>query len=191
MNEAEAEQVTEDEDEDDGKVSRRLFLVTKQEISQIVVAAFTKKDALEPSGWIGSEIDAWHSSVSSSAFEISSLEMLPANFFGKVPVNVSGIEVSPEKTCEEILNDAHWEDWDPSNYKNLIDEFTASGLLNGAAILRPPKDPEEVALYMSLGVYAVRTGVFFTTVNPLPSELEPFFVCYSIRPRGIHSGEAK
>jgi len=184
---SENDDINEDEtDEKTDSVPRRLFLVTKQEISQIVVAADSEFQADEVSEYLGSDFKPWATHISSSAAEISSLKKLPASFFGKVPVNVEGSEVLPQKTCEEILNDAHWEDWDPDNYPNLIDEPTASGLLNGASILRPPNRPEEVALYMSLNVYAVRNGVFFTTLNPLPAELAPFFVCYSIRPRGVH-----
>jgi len=178
-------------EEDVNESPRKLFLVTGQTTKQIVVAAYREEDIEENFVWENNAEEEWYKYEYQSTTEISELEMLPAGFYGKVPLNEFGDKVSPPKTCEEILQDANWEDWGSERYRNLIDQSTAEGLINGAAILKPPANSKEIHLYMSHNVYAVKSGIYFTTVSPLPAELEPYFVCYSIRPKGIHKRDSE
>ena len=177
--------------EDEDSSARRLFLVTRQTTEQIVVAAYLQKHIEESFAWEDINSAPWHKSEVQFTSEIQELEMLPANFYGKVPLSVNGEKVSPPKTCEEILLDANWEEWGSGKYQNLIDDTVADGLINGAAILKPPANSKDIALYMQLNVYAVKSGFYFTTISPLPIQLEPYFVCYSIRPRGLHKRDSE
>ncbi len=163
----------------------------RQTTKQIVVAAYNEEDIEENFDWEDDVKIDWYEYGNHHITEITELEMLPASFYGEVPINEYGDKVSPPKSCEEILQDANWEEWGTGRYQNIIDETTAEGLINGAAILRPPVNSKEIYLYMRLNVYAVKSGVYFTTVSPLPAELEPYFVCYSIRPRGLHQRDSE
>jgi hypothetical protein len=180
-----------DDDESEDSSSRKLFLVTRQTTEQIVLAAYFEKHIAESFDWDEAESAPWHKSEVQFTSEIQELEMLPANFYGKVPLSVNGEQVSPPKTCEEILLNANWEEWGSGKYQNLIDDTVADGLINGAAILKPPANSKDIALYMQLNVYAVKSGFYFTTISPLPIQLEPYFVCYSIRPRGLHKRDSE
>jgi hypothetical protein len=180
-----------DDDESEDSSSRKLFLVTRQTTEQIVVSAYLEKHIEESFDWDAAESEPWHKSAVQFTSRIQELEMLPASFYRKVPLCENGETVHPPKTCEEILLDSNWEEWESGQYQNLIDDTIADGLINGAAILKPPANSKDIALYMQLNVYAVKSGVYFTTISPLPVELEPYFVCYSIRPKGIHKRDSE
>ena len=180
-----------DDDESGDSSYRKLFLVTRQTTEQIVVSAYFEKHIAESFDWDAAESEPWLKSTVQFTSKVQELEMLPGFFYSKVPLYENGEQVSPPKTCEEILLNANWEEWGSGKYQNLIDDTVADGLINGAAILKPPANSKDIDLYMQMNVYAVKSGVYFTTISPLPVELEPYFVCYSIKPKGIHKRDSE
>jgi len=124
------------------------------------------------------EYEAWQTKASK---QILNMDEIPAYWLDKRPINLEGDEGS--ETCGDILRrlevQAHA---NALRVKPNVDESTALGMLHGAVILKPPVDFTTKEIYINLNVSASPSGIYFTTLNPLPKELIPFFVCYATRP---------
>lgn len=55
-------------------------------------------------------------------------------------------------------------------------------LLSGSLILRPPRTAFERELYEQHGIYRTVDGIYFTTLQPLPSDVRSYAICRAAPP---------
>jgi hypothetical protein len=161
---------------------KKLFYVTKIVIHNTMVVANDSSQAEIAANKYNeddySEFQAWENF---SSKEIVNMDEIPAYWLDKKPINLEDDEEG--ETCGDILHKLEMQAHaNALKVKPDVDESTALGMLHGAVILKPPMDFTTKELYINLNVSASPSGIYFTTLNPLPKELIPFFVCYATRP---------